>query len=412
MKEVVRIKRPNFLGIMLGLGISLLFISTITGCSLFPREEVEDVPALVQPPEEDYVTYQVTEGPISEEFKGLARVGSSREKTLNFIVSGQVREIMVEYNGMVKKNQPLVTLETGDLEYTVKQAKVNLEQEELRFKQQFGEDSEIKSDLKLAELNLTRAQLDLEEAEERLKIEGSLSTGLQKKAMQRAVERAQLNLQQSKLAFERLKSQAASNSPAERIAALGVERLRIEYERLSNQMEHSILRAPFDGKIISLKVARGDKIQAFDPVETIAQMTNLELIAEVDFLKMLRLKNGMEARILLEVGQSQTGRVVLINKQENAPAGKDIYYAHIRLDDPRFVLKMDTYYDVIIAIRSLKKALVIANEAIREDSQGKRFLRIIEGDKQRDVYIKTGISNDTQTQILEGVTKGMVAVGK
>jgi multidrug efflux pump subunit AcrA (membrane-fusion protein) len=413
MKKLMIQNKSSFWGFgVIALGICFLFSLGLAGCGLFPKEEEENIPALVEPPQEDYVTYQVTEGPISEELKGLARVGSNREQTLIFLISGQVREILVDYNGTAKKNQPLVSLETGELEYTIKQAKVNLEQEEIRFQQQFGGDSEVQYNLQLAELNLNRAQLDLDQAEERLKMEGSLSTGLQKKALQREVDRAGFNLKQNKLAYERLKSQAAPNSAAQRIAALGIERLRIEYERLQKQMEHSILRAPFDGKIISLKVARGDKIQAFDPVETIAAMTNLEFIMEVDFNKSLRLKTGMEARIQLDAGKSQTGRVILIDKRENAPAGKDIYYVHIRLDDPRFALKMDTYYDLTIYIRSLKKALVVSNDAIQEDSNSQRYLRVIEGDKQRDVYIKTGISNDTQTQILEGAAKGMVAVGK
>ncbi len=392
--------------------IGLILMIGVSGCRLFPKERVEDVPALVQPPQEELVTQEITVGPIDEELSGTARVGSSKEQTLYFLTPGRIFDVLVEYGQMVKAGQPLVRIDTGELEYTVKQAKLNLDQEQLRFEQQFGDNSDNKREILLAGLNLARAKLDLEQARERLKVEGFSSAGLRKKVLERDVKRAELTLRQNQLNYDHLLAQSAPDSLERKIAALGVERARLEYERLSTQLDRAMLRAPFDGKIISLNSSRGRNIEAFAPVVTIANMKGLELISEVSVNNVMRLKPGMKVHIELDEGKSQTGNIVLIDKPQGANSDQDIWLGHIRMEGPRFPLKMDNYYTVTYILRSVKKALLVPNDAVREDVNGKRYLRVIDGKQRRDVYIKTGIENGTMTQILEGAATGMTVIGR
>jgi multidrug efflux pump subunit AcrA (membrane-fusion protein) len=324
------------------LGICLIILIGLTGCPLFPKEEVEDVSALVQPPSEDLVTHTITEGPINEEISGTARVGSDQEKTLYFLIPGQVREVRLENGDTAKKGQVLVELETGDLDYSVKLAALNLEQEQLRHQS---------------------------------------------------------------LPYD-------TNAITRRISAIGWERARLEYERLLERLDHSVIRVPFDCKILDIKVARGKSIEAFATVGTVAGMKGLELIAEVEFNKMLRLKSGMPVRVEIEEGRIETGRIILIKKPEVTLSNSDNYYVHIRMDNPRLLLKMDNYHNVYFVIRSVKRALLVPNDAIREDVNGRIYLRVIDGKQRRDVYIKTGITTETMTQITEGAALGTVVIGK
>lgn len=327
---------------MVTLGICLIILIGLTGCPLLPKEEVEDVSALVQPPSEDLVTHTITEGPINEEISGTARVGSSQEKTLYFLISGQVREVKFETGDTARKGQVLVELETGDLDYSVKLAALNLEQEQLRYQS---------------------------------------------------------------LPYD-------ANAITKRINAIGLERARLEYDHLLERLDHSVIRAPFDCKILDIKVARGKYIEAFATVGTIAGMKGLELIAEVDFNKMVRLKSGMPVRIEIEEGNIQMGRIISIEKPEVPLSNSENYYIHIRMNNPRLTLKMDNYHNVYFVIRSIKRALLVPNDAIREDVNGRSYLRVIDGKQRRDVYIKTGITTETMTQITEGATPGMVVIGK
>lgn len=324
------------------LGICLIVLMGMTGCPLFPKEEVEDVSTLVQPPTEDLVTHAIIEGPINEEISGIARVGSNQEKVLYFIFPGQVREVKFENGDVAKKGQALVELETGDLDYSVKLAALNLEQEQLRYQS---------------------------------------------------------------LPYD-------TNAINKRISAIGLERARLEYDHLQERLDRSVLRAPFDCKILDMKVAPGKYIEAYTTVGTIAGMRGLELIAEVKYNNVLRLKQGMTVRVEMEEGKTESGRIILIKKPEVNLTDSDDYNVHIQMDNPRLPLKVDNYHNVYFVIRSVKRALLIPNDAVREDVNGYRYLRVIDGKQRRDVYIKTGIVNETKTQIIEGATPGMVVIGK
>lgn len=324
------------------LGICLIILIGLTGCPLLPKEEVEDVSALVQPPAEDLVTHEITEGPINEEISATARVGSSRERILYFLIPGQIREVKFENGDTAKKGQSLIELETGDLDFSVKLATLNLEQEQLRHQM---------------------------------------------------------------LPYD-------THAITKRISAIGLERARLEYDHLLKRLERSVIRAPFDCKILDIKVARGKYVEAFATVGTVADMKGLELIAEVEFNKMLRLKTGMPVRVEIEEGKMETGRIILIEKPEVSLSNSDNYYVHIRMDNPRLPLKFDNYHNIYFVIRSVKRALLVPNDAIREDVNARRYLRVIVGKQRRDIYIKTGIITETKTQITEGAIPGMVVIGK
>lgn len=332
----------QIVSLFLKAGIFLVLVLGLVGCHLFPKEEEEDVSTLIQPKVEEVVTDTVTVGPISDEIQGTVRVGSSQEKILYFLTSGRVHEVMTKIGDTVKKGQPLVSLETGDLDFAVKQANLSLEQEQLRYQLQ-GYDN---------------------------------------------------------------------NVIPKQIAAIDVEKAHLEYERLSEQLDHTILRAPINGKILDLDTATGRSIDAFTKLGTIAGMKGLELIAEVNLTDMLRVKPGMAARVEMDEGQWETGQIIAIDKPESTLSNNDSYYIHTRIDNPRIPLKMDSYHTVCFVVRSVKQALLIPNDAVREDVNSRKYLRVIEGKQRRDVYIKTGIVSDTMTQITDGATAGMIVVGK
>ncbi|MGE5528908.1 MAG: efflux RND transporter periplasmic adaptor subunit [Patescibacteria group bacterium] len=399
-------------GLRLGLAACLAFgLSFLPGCRLLPREEVEDLPALIQPPEEELVTHVLAVGYIAEEIPAFARVGSAREEALYFTVPGRLRQVDVKYGDLVKKGQQLAVLETGELEFLLRQAQAALEQEQLRYDRQFGEDSEAARTLAMAEMDLKRARLELEMARERLRAAGPTATEQQKKEMQRAVELAQLAADRARLAYEQALESCGPGSAARRIAYLDVERARIDYERLKNQMDRSILRSPMDGKIIVWQAVRGRNVEAFALMGAVADMRGLEMIATIDTAKAGRLRPGMGVRVKMDEGPPRTGRIVRIEKPETNPDGQE-WLAHIRMDDARFPLRLDDFYSVFFVLRAADRALLAPNDAVREDVNGRKYLRVIEGKRRRDVYIKTGIESETHTQILEGATAGMVVIGK
>lgn len=384
------------------------------GCRLLPKEEVEDIPALIQPPEEDLVTHVLALGPIDDALSGSARVGSGREQELYFVISGRIHEVLVAYGDQVKKGQPLISLETGELAFQLRQASAALEQEKLRYQMQYGPEAESARAIRVAEIEVAQAELDLAQAEDRLKAESISCTAQQQRSLQRDVERARLALTRARMNRDKLKDEnGSSNSPAQRIARLSVERAQIEYDRLAQQMEDSILRAPFAGKITDLNAERGQMIQAFAPLAKVSDMKGLEMISSLPSSDAYRLSPGIRVKVDMMQGPPRLGRVTRIQPPAVAQDRKqEEWLVRIKMDDPRFPLAFDDYYSVSFILRSAPRALLAPNDAVREDVNGRKYLRVIEGKRRRDVYIRTGIESPTHTQVLAGAKPGMVVIGK
>lgn len=326
----------------LSLSTCLLLIS-LTGCRLFPKEEVEDVSALVAPTEESVATYKVTLGPISEELNTSAEIKSSRVEELSFSIPGCIDDVMVESDDDIRKGQPIARLQTGDLNFEITRAETLLEQQKLLYEQRYN-DNELKKH--------------------------------------------------------------APNYYEKHLAELNIKCAQIEVERLKRQLRNSVLVAPFSGRVTSLSVERGNTIQPYKELAVLTDTNSLEMTANVEKDKAKDIKKGTRVKIRMDEGEPQMATVTRMELKD------DEYIAHLKPDNTRFPFKMDDSYNATILLKSVGKALVVPNSAIREDFNGNKYIRVLEGKTRREVYVKIGIRNDTHTQILEGAKAGMVVVGK
>lgn len=317
-----------------GICFMITFMLLTSGCRLLPKEEIEEVPALVQPPQEELITYQIVEGPIHEELRSYARVGAAKEQTLYFSVPGRIQELPVKLDDEVRKGQIIAVLETGELQFDLKHAKIALQQQELYYQQM-----------------------------------------------------------------------AKAGETAQRLAKLNVEMAQNELDRLTKRQEDSVLRAPFQGTITTVTGVRGRTVEAFQPIAVLSDTQGLELIAEIDDSQVRIIRPGTRVRI----DNGGEGQVTFVGKSQNAN-DSDQWLAHIRIAGRK--LTINDSYTVSFILRSVAKALLIPNSAVREDVNGRKYLRVLDGNTRREVYIKVGIQNDTHTQILEGAEAGMTVIGK
>jgi HlyD family secretion protein len=379
------------------------------GCRLFPKEDVEAIPELIQPPSEDLITHRIIEGPIAEELQAYARVGSGREQQIYFPVNGRIKEVDIHLGDMVKKGQLLMSLEKGELDFSIKQAKLALEQEQLQYQQQFGENSDLNRSSRLAKFDVDQTQERLDQAKQDLAAVDASADGDKRQKLQDAVEQAQKDYDDSVLSYgQRQKNYNLSL----RLVQLGIEKAQTECDRLARELENSIIRAPFAGKIIAVSAIRGRNVEAFEQMAIIADMRGLEMIANLAVKDANRIRPGMGVRVKIDQDEPRTGKITVVEQVETSQPGSDEWVARIRMDDPRFPLKLDDFYTVSFVLRFAAKAMLVPNDAVREDVNGRKYLRVLEGKRRRDAYVKVGIEGETQTQILEGAKLGMVVIGK
>jgi multidrug resistance efflux pump len=153
-------------------------------------------------------TVNVRRGTVTESIKVLGRVISSQEADLYFRTSGRLRGLFVETGQRVTAGQPLAELETGDLLTRIGKAKAELENAQIRLDQ--GRAREVVDD--------SAAEVQ-------------------------SVEAADLSLQASRLARERIRSGATEKDIREGEASVAGARASLEKARLDLSAREADLAA-------------------------------------------------------------------------------------------------------------------------------------------------------------------------
>ena len=116
------------------LALALLLLSSLIRCGLFPKEEEPTVPVLVEPVEQGYELYEVTRRDISRTVRGIGIVEPSVEHSLYFRKpTSRLSRIAVALGERVRKETPLVFLDTEELEDQITLQELKLRKARLQY---------------------------------------------------------------------------------------------------------------------------------------------------------------------------------------------------------------------------------------------------------------------------------------
>jgi len=148
--------------------IILLFVTSLSGCYLFPKEEEVLAPPLVKPPEITYETEEVKKGIIEKKITGSGTFVSTEQANMFFKNrGGRLKAIHVELGDYVEKGQLIAELDSGDLENQVKQQEIQLKKAQTRLSQVKAY-SDDKYERRMAEYDVELAKLTLENLQREL----------------------------------------------------------------------------------------------------------------------------------------------------------------------------------------------------------------------------------------------------
>jgi multidrug resistance efflux pump len=237
----------------------------------------------------------------------------------------------------------------------------------------------------------------------------SLISGKGNKALidaQRAVKDAQLALEEA---------QAGSYNTQQK----AVEDAQRRLDKAQSKVEDGRIIAPRNGELLAISISEGDSVTAFDPLIEIADPSQLEVASELGAEQMRRLAEGQPA----EINTLSRPDVIMpaIIRQMPAPYGSGGSGAVQEQDrTTRFkILELKgqeveagvTIVKIRIVLEHKDDVLWLPPEAVRS-FEGRRFVVVRDGDRERRVTVKTGIETEDRIEILEGLKEGDVIVGQ
>jgi RND family efflux transporter MFP subunit len=229
---------------------------------------------------------------------------------------------------------------------------------------------------------------------ERLEHEGKIS---REERMAREVE---LDVEALKAGKFRIEVAAARS---------GVARARAALERARLNLEHTEIRAPFDGVLTGLTLSAGQLLSINEVVCSVVDNVNIE--AEVGVLE-------------ADLGYVEVGRHALLA----VPALRDTIVTQVHVVSPQFDRNTRTcqvllrvtdesgrirpgmFVRAIIAGQTYTERLLVPREAVLT-REGRPLLFKVEGDRAKWLYVELGESNDHMVEITKVVQGGTLDPG-
>lgn len=338
-----------------------------------------------------FITQKVARTNIEQSIEAIGEVYAKTQVDVGAQVSGQITKLYVKIGDRVK---------TGDLI------------------------AQIDKDKQQNDLDITKAQL----ASAKAKLESnkiSLSIALKQYQREQKLYAAKGTsmelLESAKSNFYTLKASVADLKAQ-------VVQLEITLKNAEKDIGYTTITAPMDGIIINVAVDEGQTVNANQSTPTIVKIANLDemevkmQIAEADVAK---LKGGESVRfsILSDNNKKFEAKIASID-----PANTDIsdatsssngsssssgtssssaiyYYANFFVKNENNLLRigMSTENEIIIARAS--NTLAVPTYAIKSDRKG-YFVEVLENGKKISKYVRLGLKDSLNTQILEGLNEG------
>ncbi|QNI33765.1 efflux RND transporter periplasmic adaptor subunit [Alloacidobacterium dinghuense] len=201
-----------------------------------------------------------------------------------------------------------------------------------------------------------------------------------------------------------------------------VQQSQASLDQLNEQLSYTTLVSPMDGVVLSRDVEIGDAVSSIlvlgstaTLVMTLGDTTQVYVQGKVDEADIGSVYLGQPAHIRVESfpNKSFNGKVTKI-----APLGveKDnvtTFEVRVSIDNPTGELKANMTANAEILITEHKNALSVPEQALVYDNQKNASVFVPDPkqkDGQRKIAVKSGISNGSRTEILDGLKEGDTVV--
>ena len=323
-------------------------------------------------------TYKTAEAVVQDITTSVTATGTIEpvtSVTVGTQVSGIVSKLYVDYNSIVKAGDVIAELDRTNLMSELSSAK--------------------------ASLNSAQSELDYQKANhERYKT-------LHEKGLISANE-----YEQVRLSF--IKAQQTLTNHKENV------------KKAQTNLGYATITSPIDGVVLSKAVEEGQTVASSFNTPTLftiaKDLTDMRVIANVDEADIGEVKEGQRVTFTVDAFPEDTFQGFVSQVRQEAAAESNVVTYEVVISAPNEDLKLKPGLTANVNIFTLemKDILTIPNKALRftpneamlsegetiQNAEGKTKVWVKEGTVLKAMPVKTGLTNGTLTQVLEGLAPG------
>lgn len=302
--------------------------------------------------------------------KGLLVAIVSATGTLNPVVSvsvgsqvsGQLKELFVDFNSAVKKGQLVARIDPEQFEYKLRQAQADLDAARASIGTQLANVAVQKAEVARSEANLAEAKRDVERKKSLVE-KNFIAASEAEKAD--SVYKAQL------AGLESAKAQLGVAEANARNSQAVVKQREAQLSQAKVDLDRTAIRAPVDGVVVKKSVEPGQTVAASlqaPELFVIAQnLADMQVEAAIDEADVGRVREGQSATFTVDsfAGRTFTGAVRQVRKAATVAQNVVTYVVVISAANPDLNLLPGMTANVRITTDRRDSALKVANAALR-----------------------------------------------
>ena len=362
--------------------------------------------------EVQYRTGKIERGDLLASVAASGAVTPVSLVTVGTQVSGQIRDVLVDFNTEVKAGQLLAQIDPESFEYRVRSAQADVDAARAAV-------LTAQANLLATQTQVSRAQVDLNEAQRSQDRTLSLvekqfiaqSEGDKARALVNTSAEA-LKATQAQVGVSQAQVSAARANVSQRDSALAQARIDLARTKITS---------PVNGIVIKRTIERGQTVasslQAPELFVIAQNLSDMQVEAAIDESDVGRLVVGQKATFTVDAfpGQSFQGAVQQVRKAALNVANVVTYVAVIRFSNIDGRLMPGMTANVRIVTEERKQVLKVPNAALRlritgveppkadgvarSSSRGRLYVKDAKGQPQA-IAVQVGVTDGTQTELI------------
>jgi HlyD family secretion protein len=380
------------------LAIIVLFIAA----SLFLREQGDQLK-----------TSQVKSGSIKKTIEERGTVFSKRVNTFYSDMSRKVESLHYSVGDRVIKGDVILTYENN---YDLEIDRINKQIEaiiasynEIVKGADFEEISNLKLNISTIEANLAFAKSNFEKIE--TLYNNNAVSQLEYDEAKNNLKVLENLLQEANNNYNKVIQGVSSNVKKQYEAQ--IDEAVVQKQILEKNLEQSSIKAEFDGVITELNVHQGGMTRTGVPVVEIQDDSNLGIYVEVLAEDAQELMRGMDFNIVDDDGK--VIETILISRiypkaqSKVSDLGVEQKRVRVEADLNDINYKLGSEVDIEIVLQEKNNVLLVDKDAVYE-KENKKYVTIVDGNKQTEVEIITGLEDDTHVEVLSGLNENDIVL--
>ena len=307
-------------------------------------------------------TAKIEKGPLVATVSATGTLNPVVSVSVGSQVSGQLKEIFVDFNSAVKKGQLVARIDPEQFEYKLRQSQADLDAARASIGTQLANVAVQRAEVARAEANLVEARRDVERKKSLVEKNFIASSEAEKAESTYKAQLAGLESAKAQLGVAEANSRNSQAVVKQREAQLAQARI---------DLDRTAIRAPVDGVVVKKSVEPGQTVAASlqaPELFIIAQnLADMQVEAAIDEADVGRVREAQTATFTVDsfAGRTFTGAVRQVRKAATVAQNVVTYVVVISAANPDLNLLPGMTANVRITTDKRDSVLKVANSALR-----------------------------------------------